>query len=74
MSYPYGQNPNLVSVAQIMQSTQNPGQPFYSTPQQMTATNLFNTGPGYTTSVVFTSPSGSTVYNNPYPYGGYGGY
>lgn len=69
------QGQNLVSVAQILATQQNPGQPFYQTPQQVTANNLFNTGPGYTKEVIFTSPTGqTTVYQNSYPQGGYGGF
>lgn len=79
MSYPsYSQQQGkIVSIHEIMNAQQNQHQPFYSTPQQATANNLFNTGPGYTTSVIFSGPNGNNVYNNPYhPQGGYpqGGY
>lgn len=69
MSYPYGKNQNLVSITQTMQATtENPGR-LYSAPQHLT-TDLFGASPG----VVFTTPNGSPVYTNPYPFYRYGGY
>jgi len=58
--------PKLVSIHDIMNARQ--------TPQERIANSCFNTGPGYTTAVIFSGQGETTTYNNPKPYPYHYGY
>ncbi len=72
------QRNGLVSIQDIMNAQQPSNQQPFVMTQQEIANRAFIQGPGYTNSVIFSGPSGTTTYNNPTPYpygyGGNGGY